>query len=84
MSLEISGDKWSFLIIRDIMFAGTKTYDKLLKSEEGIATNILADRLKMIMENGIIEQVQRGNSRSSSAYRLTKKGIDLLTIMAEI
>lgn len=84
MSVEIWGDKWTLLIIRDLMFVGKKTYGELLKSEEGIATNILADRLKMLTENGIVEQTQTSDTRSGSAYKLTGKGIDLLPIMAEI
>jgi len=84
MSVEIWGDKWTLLIIRDLMFVGKKTYGDLLASEEGIATNILADRLKMLTENGIVEQTQTAGTRSGSAYKLTQKGIDLLPIMAEI
>ncbi len=84
LSLEIWGDKWTLLIIRDMMFVGKRTYGDFLKSEEGISTNILADRLKMLTEKGIIEQSNSTQTRSGSAYRLTPKGIGLLPIMAEI
>lgn len=83
-SLEIWGDKWTLLIIRDLMFMGKRTYGDFLKSGEGIATNILADRLKMLIETGIIEQTQTSKTKSGSAYKLTDKGVDLLPILAEI
>ncbi len=84
LSLEIWGDKWTLLIIRDMMFLEKRTYGEFLKSDEGISTNILADRLKMLTENGIIEQTNSTQTRSGSAYRLTRKGIGLLPVMAEI
>lgn len=83
-SLDIWGDKWSLLIIRDLMFAKECTYGDLLKSPEGIATNILASRLQVLEENGIIEKLDHPDSKAKVLYRLTKKGIDLLPIMIEI
>ena len=84
VSLDIWGDKWSLLIIRDLMFAKECTYGDLLKSPEGIATNILASRLKDLEENGVIEKLNHPESKAKVLYRLTKKGIDLLPIMIEI
>jgi len=83
-SLDIWGDKWSLLIIRDLMFAKECTYGDLLKSPEGIATNILASRLQALEENKIIERLDHPDSRAKVLYRLSKKGVDLLPIMIEI
>lgn len=83
-SLDIFGDKWSLLIIRDLMFGNKCTYNDFLKSGEGIATNILATRLKGLDENGIIEKLAHPESKAKVLYRLTQKGIDLLPIIMEI
>ena len=83
-SLDIWGDKWSLLIVRDLMFAKECTYGDFLKSAEGIATNILASRLEMLEENKIIEKLEHPDSKAKVLYRLTRKGIDLLPIMIEI
>jgi DNA-binding HxlR family transcriptional regulator len=76
-ALEVFGDAWSLLIIRDLMLKGRKSYGELLHAEEGIATNVLADRLVRLQEDGVIERHETG-------YRLTPKGIDLLPILLEI
>ena len=83
-SLDVYGDKWSLLIIRDLMFGNKCTYNDFLKSEEGIATNILASRLKGLEENGIIEKLAHPDSKAKKLYRLTLKGIDLLPILMEV
>ena len=83
-SLDIWGDKWSLLIIRDLMFAKECTYGDFLKSAEGIATNILATRLLALEENKIIEKLAHPDSKAKVLYKLTRKGIDLLPIMIEI
>ena len=83
-SLDIWGDKWSLLIIRDLMFAKECTYGDFLKAPERIATNILASRLQVLEENKIIEKLDHPQSKAKVLYRLTKKGIDLLPIMIEI
>ena len=83
-SLDIWGDKWSLLIIRDLMFAKECTYGDFLKSEEGIATNILAARLQVLVENKIIEKLDHPDSKAKVLYKLTRKGIDMLPIMIEI
>lgn len=83
-SLDIFGDKWSLLIIRDLMFSNKCTYNDFLKSAEGIATNILASRLKGLEENGIIEKSAHPDSRAKVLYRLTPKGVELLPIIMEI
>jgi DNA-binding HxlR family transcriptional regulator len=83
-SLDVFGDKWSLLIIRDLMFNKKNTYNDFLKSDEGIATNILASRLKGLEENGIIERSEHPDSKAKILYRLTQKGIDLLPIIMEV
>lgn len=83
-SLDIWGDKWSLLIVRDLIFSGQRTYGDFLKSEEKIATNILATRLQMLESNGIISKLDHPDSKAKVLYQLTQKGIDLLPLMVEI
>jgi len=72
-SLDVFGDKWSLLIIRDLMFGNKCTYNDFLKSEEGIATNILASRLKGLEENGVIENQHTPTVRQKFCTDLHKK-----------
>lgn len=83
-SLDIWGDKWSLLIVRDLMLAKQCTYGDFLKSSEKIATNILASRLQTLEENGIISKSDHPDSKAKVLYKLTQKGIDLLPLMIEI
>lgn len=83
-SLDIWGDKWSLLIIRDLMDKKECTYGDFLKSPEGIATNILASRLRILEENKIIQKLEHPDSKAKVLYKLTQKGIALLPIMIEI
>lgn len=83
-SLDIWGDKWSLLIVRDLMFSKQCTYGDFLKSDEKIATNILASRLQMLETNGVITKQDHPDSKAKVLYKLTKKGIDLLPLMIEI
>ena len=83
-SLDEWGDKWSLLIVRDLMFKKECTYGDFLKSDEKISTNILAARLLALEENKIIEKLDHPDSKAKVLYKLTSKGIDLLPIMIEI
>jgi DNA-binding HxlR family transcriptional regulator len=83
-SLDVWGDKWSLLIIRDLMLAKQCTYGDFLKAGEGIATNILASRLQSLEENKLIEKLEHPDSKAKVLYKLTRKGIDLLPIIIEI
>jgi DNA-binding HxlR family transcriptional regulator len=83
-ALDIVGDKWSLLIIRDIILSGKNTYNEFLKSEEKIATNILADRLSMLEWAEILIKEEHPDSKAKFFYRLTSKGIDLLPILIEM
>ena len=78
------GDRWSLLVIRDLMFRGFRTYKELLESEEGIATNILADRLKRLEDCGIISSEPDTTDRRKLIYSLTAKGIDLAPVLVEL
>lgn len=83
-ALETFGDKWSLLIVRDLMFKGKARYGDFLGSEEKIATNILADRLAALERSGIIKKTRDEKSRARNAYSLTKKGLDLAPTLIEL
>lgn len=83
-ALEVFGDAWTLLIIRDLMFKGRTTYTDFLRAEEGIATNVLADRLVRLEEDGVIEKDAGNDGPSAKRYRLTAKGIDLLPVLLEV
>lgn len=83
-SLEVLGDKWSLLIVRDLMFKKECTYGDFSKSEEKIATNILASRLLNLEENGIITKEIHPENRTKFLYKLTEKGINLFPLIVEI
>lgn len=83
-SLDVWGDKWSLLIIRDLMFHKTCTFGQLLKADEGIATNILTSRLQSLEENGLIKKLPHPDSKAKVLYKLTRKGIDLVPVLTEI
>lgn len=84
VSLEVFGDRWSLLIVRDMMVRGFQTFRDFEESGEGIATNILADRLRRLRRAGIIQPEPDETDRRRVIYRLTEKGIDLAPILLEI
>jgi len=83
-ALEIFGDTWSLLIIRDIVYFGKKTYGEFLASEEGIATNILALRLAHLEQQGILEKQPHDADKRKERYVLTEKGLNLIPVLVEI
>ena len=84
VSLEIFGDRWSLLVIRDMMVRGYGTFKQFQNSGEGIATNILSDRLERLRHAGIVcGEVDQKDARRVN-YRLTEKGIDLAPVMLEL
>src|ERR1700686_3127526 len=83
-SVEILGDRWSLLIIRDMMLRGFRSYKEFLESYEGIATNILADRLRKLEAYGIIATQRDPSDGRKVIYALTEKGIDLAPAMSEM
>jgi DNA-binding HxlR family transcriptional regulator len=84
LSLEIFGDTWTLLILRDMMFGGKRHFRELLESDERIASNILADRLKMLVENGVLTKAADPHHKQKAVYSLTEKGIALLPIIVQI
>lgn len=82
--VEMFGDRWSLLIIRDIIFSGKKTYGQFLKSKEGIATNVLASRLAFLEEQGILARTPSPADGRKDFYTLTDKGVDLVPIVLSI
>jgi DNA-binding HxlR family transcriptional regulator len=78
------GDRWSLLIIRDMMVRGSRTYKEFLESWEGIATNILADRLRKLEAHGIITTERDPSDARKRIYLLTAKGIDLAPVLTEM
>jgi len=83
-SVEMLGDRWSLLIIRDMMLRGASTYKTFLECYEGIATNILADRLRKLTDNGIITAEPDPRDGRKLIYSLTRKGIDLAPVLTEM
>jgi DNA-binding HxlR family transcriptional regulator len=83
-SVEMLGDRWSLLIIRDMMLRGAHTYKEFLECYEGIATNILADRLQKLVANKIILAKPDPKDGRKLAYRLTAKGIALAPVLTEM
>ena len=82
--LEVFGDSWSLLIVRDLMIRGYRTFKEFHQAGEGIATNVLADRLRKLEAAGIIVAEPAENDRRRMNYRLTAKGIDLAPAMLEL
>ncbi|PLK43132.1 helix-turn-helix domain-containing protein [Emticicia sp. TH156] len=84
LSLDIFGDRWSLLIVRELMLYETRTYGDFTKSEEKIATNILANRLQILEENGIIVKLPYPDNKVKGLYKLSPKGVDLIPALIEI
>lgn len=84
ISLDIFGDRWSLLIIRDLMVRGLRTFKEFQHSGEGIASNILSDRLQKLEKSGVIIAEQEKTDRRRANYRLTEKGIDLAPVLLEL
>ncbi|MEO9877197.1 MAG: helix-turn-helix domain-containing protein [Anderseniella sp.] len=82
--LDTFGDRWSLLIIREIMLQGKRTYSEFLEADEGIASNILIARLKHLEAEGIVVKSRDPENRRAFVYELTKKGRDLAPILLEI
>lgn len=83
-ALEHFGDKWSLLIIRDLMFKGKRHYNEFFESDEKVSTSVLGDRLKSLEESGIIRKGEDDIKKSRIKYSLTEKGVSLLPMMIEM
>ncbi|HWM48833.1 MAG TPA: helix-turn-helix domain-containing protein [Xanthobacteraceae bacterium] len=85
LTLEVVGDRWSLIVIRDMIFGNRRHFRELLtRSEEGIASNILADRLRMLVDQGIVSRADDPTHRQKAIYSLTEKGIELLPVLAQM
>jgi DNA-binding HxlR family transcriptional regulator len=84
VSLDLLGDRWSMLLVRDMMVRGYRTFREFQRSGEGIATNILTDRLRRLEAGGIVVREAAKKDARSTYYRLTPKGIALAPVLLEI
>jgi DNA-binding HxlR family transcriptional regulator len=84
ISLDLFGDRWSLLVVRDLMFKGYRTFKEFAAAGEGVATNVLADRLARLEDAGIIERHSDADDGRRTIYRLTAKGIDLAPVLVEM
>ncbi len=80
-ALELVGDRWTLLVLRDLAFAGKRHFREFLKSEEAISSNVLADRLYLLVESGILTKGGDPTHAQKAVYSLTEKGIDLLPVL---
>lgn len=83
-SLGIIGDRWSLVLVRDLMFSSKRRYNELLDSPEGITTNILADRLRKLEAAGVVKREPYQKRPLRYEYALTDKGLDLFEIIAAL
>lgn len=83
-SLELIGDKWTLLIMRDMLLQNKRTFKEFSSSDEGIATNILSNRLAMLEEHGIITKSKMADNRRVNIYAPTNRGLDLIPIVLEL
>jgi len=85
LTLEVLGDRWSLILIRDVMFGNRRHFRELLaRSNEGIASNILADRLKRLVAHGILSKRDDPTHKQKALYSLTEKGIELLPLLVQM
>jgi DNA-binding HxlR family transcriptional regulator len=82
--LDVFGDAWSLLIVRDLMFKQKTSYRELLESGDGISTNILANRLTRLEDEGIVTKDVIHTADARTRYRLTEKGLDLMPMLVEM
>jgi DNA-binding HxlR family transcriptional regulator len=84
LALEIFGDRWTLLVLRDIMFQGRRHFREFLRSPEGISSNILADRLSKLLDEGIITRADDPSHSQKGVFSLTEKGIQLAPVLVQI
>ena len=83
-TLDIFGDKWTMLIIRDLLLFGKDSFSEFLCSDEKIATNILTDRLSVLVQEGFVTKHTAPTNKSKFLYRPTEKAIEMIPILCEI
>jgi DNA-binding HxlR family transcriptional regulator len=85
LTLEVLGDRWSLIVIRDIMFGGRRHFRELMSgSEEGIASNVLADRLKRLVQEGLLSRRDNPAHKQKAIYSLTEAAIELVPLLAQM
>lgn len=84
LSLELLGDRWTLLIVRDMIFAGKTHFREFLQSDEGISSRTLAERLQTLQDEGIVTKSDDPTHKLKAIYRLTEAGIDLLPVLATL
>ena len=84
LGLDVFGDKWTLLVVRDLMFSGKRHFREIQGSAEGISSNILADRLKLLLAEGVITKTDDPGHKQKVRYSLTEKGVALLPILMQI
>jgi DNA-binding HxlR family transcriptional regulator len=83
-ALDLFGDRWTLLVIRDLAFKGKDSFGDFLASDEGIARNILADRLTTLEAGGFIEKHPHPHDGRRSVYSLTERGLGLIPVLVEM
>ncbi|MBS1662223.1 MAG: helix-turn-helix transcriptional regulator [Bacteroidetes bacterium] len=82
--LDIFGDRWTLLVMRDLLLNGKRSFSEFLASDEGVATNILTDRLEMLVDRGVIVKDVSPDNKSKFLYYPTARGVDLIPVLCEI
>lgn len=84
IALDLVGDPWTLLVVRDLMFKGAKTFQDFVEAGEGIATNVLSDRLARLEAGGVVSKARDASDARRYVYRLTAKGIDLAPVLVDL
>lgn len=83
-ALDVLGDKWMLVIVKQMLMEGKQTFKDFIESDEAIATNILSSKLKLLEKMGIISKSKIPNNKKTNLYRLTEKGISLTPVIVEL
>jgi DNA-binding HxlR family transcriptional regulator len=83
-ALDVVGDKWTLVIVKQMLVEGKRTFKDFLESDEAIATNILSSRLKMLEDSGMLTKQKLPDNKKTNIYRLTDKGLSLTPILIEL
>lgn len=84
LSLEVFGDRWTLLVLRDMIFSGARHFRELLASREGISSNILTDRLNMLVEQGLLTRSDDPSHKQKVVYSLTEPAIELVPVLVHM
>jgi DNA-binding HxlR family transcriptional regulator len=84
LSLEIFGDRWTLLVLRDVVFGGARHFRELLASPERISSNVLADRLAVLVEHGLLTKADDPSHKQKVTYSLTERAIELVPVLVQL